>query len=298
MYTEHLEYFILAYEQRGFRAAAKLVPMTPQGIVKAVKSLETKFGVALFESESNGSLRPTVYADELYRRAKKILVQFDNLDAVFKAIKAEQNQVITIGLPTGVIDMLGPRFFVVFEQQNPDITIVFHEMPDIDCENNLIKGLYDLAFTVAPFSTSLTTIKLASVPFGMWVSTKNPLSQADKILIADLENNTLWTPGEGYKFFAEIERLIAKQHIKPKGILHSLLMSRIFRQVKENKAIATNLAIFTTDPLFSDDSVISLPFENFDFTFGISWKPDRDLPEYQKCFLNYVLSCKESLPIL
>ena len=53
MYREQLEYFALAYRLGSFSAAAKRVPMSPQGIAKSVRSLEGELGVTLFEAAAN-----------------------------------------------------------------------------------------------------------------------------------------------------------------------------------------------------------------------------------------------------
>ena len=297
MYLEHLEYFILTYEQKSYAAAAKLVPMTPQGMTKAVRSLEHEFGVCLFEAAKNGVLKPTAYADELYALAGNIELQFKNLNALFRSIEAEQKKLITVATPTAVTDLLGSNFFTAFEEQHPEISISYFEAPDIMCDESLKSRLYDFALTVAPFSPAFNTIELATLSINVWVNKENPLSASDKVRITDLENNTLYTPGKGYKFFEELEHLLKMHNVHPKGFLHSWQMSRAFRSVQSNQAIATILEIYLDDPLFSDDSVINLPFEDFTFTIGISREPDRKLPDYQQCFLDYVVDCKGRFPI-
>ena len=297
MYMEHLEYFILAYEQRHFAAAAKLVPMTPQGMIKAVRSLEQEFGVCLFEAQQGGTLKPTAYADELYATASDVRHQFKKLNAIFKTIKAQQNKLVTVGLATGVIDFLGPGFFAAFEQRHPDVSVSFLEAPDIMCDECLERKLYDFAFTVAPFFPNFNTVELATLQIGVWVNRENPLSASDRVRIAELERNTLCAPGKGYKFYEEIERLVKKEGVRPQGFLHSWQMSRAFESVKENQAIATILEIYLSDPLFSDESVVYLPFEDFSHTIGISMRPDLRLGAHHQCFYDYVMDCRGSFPI-
>lgn len=64
MNTNQIDYFLKAYRERSYTAAAKLVPMSAQGLTKAIHSLEGELGVPLFENDANGRIKPTPYAEE------------------------------------------------------------------------------------------------------------------------------------------------------------------------------------------------------------------------------------------
>ena len=66
MNSEQLKYFELTYQERNYSAAARMVPVSPQGLTKAIRALEKELGVTLFEPDSNGMPQPTPYAQELY----------------------------------------------------------------------------------------------------------------------------------------------------------------------------------------------------------------------------------------
>ena len=59
-----MDYFLKAYQERNYTAAAKLVPMSAQGLTKAIHSLEGELGVPLFTAGDGGKVNPTPYAEE------------------------------------------------------------------------------------------------------------------------------------------------------------------------------------------------------------------------------------------
>ena len=67
MNTEQLRYFQLAYKQGSFSAAARMVPVSHQGLTKGIRNLERELGVTLFDYDSDsGRPEPTPFAHELY----------------------------------------------------------------------------------------------------------------------------------------------------------------------------------------------------------------------------------------
>ena len=52
-----MDYFLKAYQERNYTAAAKLVPMSAQGLTKAIHSLEGELGVPLFTAGDGVSSR-------------------------------------------------------------------------------------------------------------------------------------------------------------------------------------------------------------------------------------------------
>ncbi len=70
MNDRQLEWFCRAYEARSFSKAAERAFVSRQALGKAVKSLETELGVALFVRSEFG-LAPTSAADLVYPMARR-----------------------------------------------------------------------------------------------------------------------------------------------------------------------------------------------------------------------------------
>ncbi len=63
MHSEQLRFFKLLYQIRNASAAARLIPMSPQGLMKSIRSLETELGVPLFIIDKNGTMT-LLHADD------------------------------------------------------------------------------------------------------------------------------------------------------------------------------------------------------------------------------------------
>ncbi len=70
--------FCAAAELLNFRGAAMRLGMSPQGVTRAIKELETVFGETLFHRNTR-QVRLTEFGQRLYERARDTLIQVDDL---------------------------------------------------------------------------------------------------------------------------------------------------------------------------------------------------------------------------
>jgi DNA-binding transcriptional LysR family regulator len=75
---ELLRTFCAAAEATSFRAAAKRLGMSPQGITRAVKELEDTFGETLFHRNTR-RVEITAFGDQMAKRAREALGSVDKL---------------------------------------------------------------------------------------------------------------------------------------------------------------------------------------------------------------------------
>ncbi len=64
----------------------------------------------------------------------------------------------------------------------------------------------------------------------------------------------------------------------------------IFEFVRQGQGIGTNVGPLVGEPLFSDPSVVSLPFEDFAMRVGVSWKQGRLLRACERKLIDYTCS--------
>lgn len=289
MRKEQLQYFMASYQQHSFVEAAKLSHITPQGMAKAIRSLEKKLGVPLLLSRNDGSLVPTPYADRLYEYALQAMIEYEKLDKDFRAIKADEQALLRLGVSFGLLDTIGVSFLNQFEIINPKYTVVYSEDPDHICEEHLLSGQCDIAFTYAPFNENLETVLLGKVPFDQWVNKKNPLSTEEVIRVEHLREHTLATPGPGFKSYEVLMKLCLEKNVVPKSIQPSYDRRWILNFVLENRGIGTNVGLLLDiDTLREDSDVVTIPFEHVYLNYGISWRKDTEPAELQKAFIRQV----------
>lgn len=163
-------------------------------------------------------------------------------------------------------------------------------MPDLVVDERLEAGFYDVAFTTAPYSPAFETAELYRTPLSMWVNRDDPLSEKPLVSIEDLADHVLATPGQGYKAYERIRALCDERSVTPKKIINSSQMYWIFEFVRQGQGIGTNVGPLVGEPLFSDPSVVSLPFEDFSIRVGVSWKQGKLLRDCEQKLIDYARS--------
>lgn len=78
MNTDHVRFFISAIDEGSYAAAADKHYMSPEGISKAVRSLEKTTNATLV-LRRNGRIEPTEDGRLLYAAGKEIIASIDNL---------------------------------------------------------------------------------------------------------------------------------------------------------------------------------------------------------------------------
>lgn len=204
MHFDQLRYFSLVYETGSFALAGRQIPLSSQGVARSIRALEQELGKPLF---SEGTLSPTPYADALYDFARKVAEGYVDLQIDFDAIDASQEHVIRLGFSLGMLDLIGTDSLERFKKLHPQIDFCFEEVVDERCDENLVSGLYDLAFTVGPLPPRVESVSLFSVPMTLWVNSKDPLAQASILSIDDLEGQRIATPAPGAKNVDRLTRL-------------------------------------------------------------------------------------------
>lgn len=294
VYTDQLTYFLLAYETRSYAAAARRAFLTPQGLAKAIHTFERELGCELFV-ESDDGLIPTSYAEEVRRFAVGFSGEYARLRDTILRMQEKRRQVVRVGVSLGVMGILGLDFFARFEDAHPGTSVRYEEVPDIPCDDGLLENRYELALTIFPYNEAFETVDLGSMALSMWVNVDDPLSRKERVGIEDLEGRVIAMPGTGFKNFVRLQSLCQQRGVTPRRILQSHQMHWVFDFVKEGKGIGTNVDVLLSTPGFQSDKVVSLPFEDFTYRYGISWMKERTLNEAERELVDYTLGRRESM---
>ena len=78
---------MILYRERNIERAAQQVPMSAQGLGKAIRNLEKELGVPLFRIEGKRERIPTSYADALATFFEHLHKEYDRLENEFGRIR-------------------------------------------------------------------------------------------------------------------------------------------------------------------------------------------------------------------
>lgn len=291
MYSEQLRYFSLAYHTRSYSAAAKRVPISPQGLTKALHSLEHELGVRLFSRGEGNTLIPTAQAQELIRFIETWDAGLRSLHESFDRIDAQQRHEIRLGASLGIIGGLGDEFLPGFYEENPPVSVRYSETNDALCDASLRDGETDMAFTLAPFDSGFVTTELGQFQICLWTHDDNPLSLCSTISVEDLEGQSIAYPGRGFKCFEHLVSACREQTVRLGSIYEMSELFRIYGFVCANKGLGFTVDIGATLPVFnSNGHVHAIPLEGATWRYGLSYLPLHQLTEYEQRFYDYCLT--------
>ncbi len=290
MYREQLQYFALAYQLRSFSAAAKKIPMSSQGLAKAVHSLESELEVILFESDSAGRLRPTPQADLLLDFVSVFENNYANLRAEYQAMRAAERHELRVGIGLGILGYLGPDFIQRFRRKHPRIAVRYEELNDCACDIGLKAGRFDIALTVAPYSPDFLTYELYSTPMYFWISAEDELASHDRLHIEDFLDRRISMPGEEFKCNVTLRNMAKDAGIEFGEVYATAEIFRMFDFARTGKGLGFSAKHLVEMDLFArDSSVVALPLEDVTWRFGIAQLSSRKPTPEMKAFTDYCI---------
>lgn len=268
MNIKAIEYFEKVYQLHSFARAAKLIPISPQGLSKAIRSLESEYGVPFFD-DSQGSMLPTIYGELFHVYAQQVLAAQSNLcQCIQEEKRAHVSTQLVVCCSVGISGICS-HLFDIFTETYPHISLTLYEYPDFVCDEMLLKDECNLAFTVGPFNTLFQTTVLYEDIHFLWVPTKHSLSNKKECLIRDLEGETLISVGNEFKGYHGLQSLLDEQHIHLKQSRTSSEMILIERMVHEG--IGLGLTVRHKANIFDfDTEVVAIPLPELPWKFGLS----------------------------
>ena len=297
MNSEQLKYFELTYQERNYSAAARMVPVSPQGLTKAIRALEKELGVTLFEPDSNGMPQPTPYAQELYEFTEVTSSNLRLMREAFNRIRGQELHELRLGCSLGVMGALGPDFLDGFRAMRPDVRVSYWETNDALCDEGLVHGNYDLALAVLPCSPEFQSVSLYKCPLYFWVNAADPLAHKDSLVLEDLRGYDLALPGEGFKCFDALCRLNEERSLDLGRIFEMSEIFQLYEFAARGRGVGftarhhVNLSVFA-----HDDSVVAVPLAELSWGFGIERLRTHALDNAEQAFWNWCVSYAKRLP--
>ena len=295
--TEYLRYFELAYMEGNFSAAARRVPVSPQGLTKAIHTLEKDLGVPLFNiDDATGSPVPTDYAHELFQYAQVFDSNTHLLQSAFSAIRGGQRSTIRLACSLGVLGAFGPEFLERFHERHPNIDFDYWEASDESVVRNLQKGECGLALLVGQVPVGVQASELYRCRQYFWVNEESPLAGLESLGLSDIAGCDVAIPGAGFDCY---RRLAEGAENAGVSLGHVYQISEIF-QLYEFAASGRG-AGFTVEhlvnlPIFSrDHRAVPVVLEGAQWCFSIACLATHALDDAEQAFWAYCQASAKGL---
>lgn len=207
MTLTELRYIVALHKTQHFGQAAEMCFVSQPTLSVAIKKLEEKLGVALFE-RSRHKVWPTEVGEQVVAQAVNVLAEADTLNDIAAAAKSPWSQPLRVGAIFTIGPYLLPHMLPRIKADAPDLPLVVEENYTGELRKRLRAGELDAIVVALPFSEpDVLTVPLYDEPFVVLLPEDHPLAQYDIIKPEALLDERLLLLGEGHCFRDQVLEL-------------------------------------------------------------------------------------------
>ncbi len=260
MNIRDLKVFIVVAETRHLTKASKLLYMTPQGISRVIKNMESECDCTLFLRTGSG-MELSECGKRFLEYAKTELEEYHNMRNDILRIRQQEHGVVDLLSAFGILRLVTPECLLDFKSKYPEIELHYRECPDLQIERWFQTGEGNVMFTLAPCDEELyEVLELESFPVKLLVNKKHPLSSRSSVTIQDLKDEPLYIESREFKIHHLIVDKCREAGFEPNIMFEASGFSLCHKMVRENKGISVTVD-FVSDDMGHDDLVL-IPFSD------------------------------------
>ena len=298
MTIKDLENFRTVCEERSITKAARLLYITPQGLSKSIKNLESEWHTRLLNRTTQG-ITLTETGEYLYQHLPEFLDSYYNIYTNVQKIQQTQNREIDLLSAYGILRLVSPECITDFRTKHPEITLRYREYPDKQVERLFREKEGNVAFTIGPSEpddfTEFHAIELESFPIKLLVNRSHPLSQKQYVEITDLKNEPLYLESSDFYIHHLIVEKCKLAGFTPNIIFETSGFSLCHKMVRKNKGISV-VVDFVFDDM-GDDSMTLIPFcdGNYEWTTYMLTRKEKDISPDILLFRKHVVKWMKNM---
>jgi len=260
MELKNLEYFMIVCEQKSITKAAKRLYMTPQGLSKIIKNIESELGTNLFERVGSG-ITLTSTGQYLFSCLPEFLHTYQKMCNEIRCIEQKENHEIDLLSAYGILRLVTPDCLAAFEEKYPYIHLNYREYPDHQVERMFLNGEGNVAFTVGNDALKHVSATLMErFEIKLLVYKDHPFSKKQAVSIKDLDRQPFYIESSEFHIHKLIMDKCEKMGVKPQIIFQTSGFSLCHKMVKQKKGISVAVD-FIFDDMGNEDLVL-IPFED------------------------------------
>jgi len=239
----HLQLLVALDELRSVGKVASMLSISQPAVSKMLGSLESGFGVPLFERGQNGMV-PTEYGASFIGHAREVLLQLTTAQEDLRALLDGRVTRVSLGVLPAAALVFVPRFIVELEARSTDVAVSVREGTADSLLPMLRSGELDFVIGVLPSRLASPEIQaetLYSDPFVITVRRDHPLALRN-------EPELDWTELRGYPAVLPPAGALTHEMIQDMLARHQISIPR--RHV-ESLSTLTNVGVVRESDSFS-----------------------------------------------
>lgn len=268
MNIKDLEVFRTVAKEKNLTKASKLLYMTPQGISKIIKNIESECDCELFVRTGNG-MELSECGEHFAKYAKNMENQYKEMRQELLHIRQKERGVVDLLSAYGILRLVTPECIMDFKRKYPEIDFYYRECPDKQVERWFKAREGNVAFSLADCDENLYDIlELESFPIKLLVNERHPLSRKKTVTIEDLKDEPLYIENQEFKIHDKIVNRCREAGFEPNIVFETSGFSLCHKMVKENKGISVTVDFISDDMRREGDGMVLIPFSDGEY----EWK--------------------------
>lgn len=241
MTLTELRYIVMLARERHFGRAAEKCHVSQPTLSVALKKVEQRHGVTLFE-RSSAEVRLTPIGEQVAAQAERVLEEASKL----KEIAAQGQDPLVGSLRLGVIYTIAPyllpRLIPALHARAPRMPMYLQENFTVSLAEQLRRGELDAIVVAQPFAEpGIVTRAVYDEPFRVALPTGHPLTAQSAIAPTQLAGENLLLLGSGNCFRDQVVQ--ACPHLSEAGGVESALEGSSLETVRHMVASGAGMSV-------------------------------------------------------
>ena len=254
--------------------AAKALFITPQGLSRVLKNLETELECTLVNRVASG-LELTENGACLLEYAQKTIAEYDKMKEKIESIQDSVHGSVELLMAYDVIRLLDPDCFGEFRRMYPKITFSCREYPDRIVEQQLAEGQGNAAISIGPFAADLFHIHpLMHCRLCLIVPEGHPLGEKREVSIEDLMDESLYLENSSFKINEFVQRKCWLKGFEPNIQFETSSFDICYKMCRMKKGISVVPDFVHED--MKADGLVRIPFADTDMALEIALLTPKD----------------------
>lgn len=290
MTIKELEDYQVICSRKSLSKAAKALFITPQGLSRVLKNLESELDCTLVNRAASG-LELTESGECLLEFARKTTADYHNMKKKVSSLQESVRGSVDLMMAHDIIRLLGPDCLSDFQRIYPGISLKYREFPDRVVDRMLAEQRGNAALSFGPFSEGLFHVwPLMHCQLSVLAYEGHPLCEKAAVEIEDLKCEPLYLENDAFKINEYVQRKCWLKGFEPNIVFEASSFDICYKMCRMKKGISV-VPDFVHDDM-KIDGLVRLPFTDPDLALEMAFLSPKNSPDVYAVdkFYNFIKS--------
>ena len=267
MTIKELEEFRVICIRGSLARASKELYMSPQGLSRVLKNLETELDCTLVNRTATG-LELTESGECLRDYAEIVLEEYEKLKQNIESIRESAEGSVDLLVAYDIIRYLTPECIMDFQRIYPNVSFSYQEFPDRTTEKFLIEKMGNVALSIGPFSREcFDVISLKKCNLGLLVYEGHPLAEREEVTVEDLIDEKIYLENSSFKLNEVIQSRCWNKGFEPNIVFETNGFDLCYKMCRMKQGISVTVDFIHDD--MKTEGLVMIPFAEKDMVWEI-----------------------------